>query len=82
MTTQRTTRHDSEPSGAFIEKINTMSLEELEHQLPLARNSLGAIEVELEQLMGLRDTNVIRVAAMMARLATLQQEAAEFPRIG
>jgi hypothetical protein len=50
-----------------------MSRKELEHQLPLARNSLEAVEVELEELMALRDTNVIRVAAMTARLATLQQ---------
>jgi hypothetical protein len=50
-----------------------MSFEELEYQLPLAQNSLEAIEVELEELMALRDANVIRVAAMKARLATLQQ---------
>ena len=50
-----------------------MSRNELEHQLPLARNSLEAVEVELEELMALRDTNVIRLAAMTARLATLQQ---------
>jgi len=63
----------SKPVGAFIDKINVMSRKELEHQLPLAQNSLEAIEVELEELMALRDTNVIRVAAMTARLATLQQ---------
>jgi hypothetical protein len=59
--------------GAFIDKVNVMSLEELEYQLPLAQNSLEAIEVELEELMALRDVNVIRVAAMRARLATLRQ---------
>jgi hypothetical protein len=59
--------------GAFLDKIHGMSLEELEYQLPLAQNSLEAIEVELEELMALRDTNVIRVAAMRARLATLRQ---------
>lgn len=41
--------------GAFLDKINVMSLEELEHQLPLAQNSLEAIEVELEELMAIRD---------------------------
>jgi hypothetical protein len=60
-------------SGTFLDKINGMSLEELEHQLPLAQNSLEAIEVELEELMALRDVNVIRVAAMRARLAALRQ---------
>jgi hypothetical protein len=50
-----------------------MSLDELKGQLPLAQNSLEAIEVELEQLMALRDVNVIRVAAMTSRLAALQQ---------
>jgi len=67
-------RQDStKPVGAFIDKINGMNRKELEHQLPLAQNSLEAIEVELEELMALRDANVIRVAAMTARLATLQQ---------
>ncbi len=67
-------RHErDEPVSAFLDKINTMSRKDLEHQLPLARNSLEAVEVELEELMALRDTNVIRVAAMTARLATLQQ---------
>ena len=60
-------------SGTFLDKINDMSREELEHQLPLAQNSLEAIEVELEELMALRDVNVIRVAAMKARLAALRQ---------
>jgi hypothetical protein len=50
-----------------------MSLEELKYQLPLAQNSLEAIEGELEELMALRDAHVIRVAAMRARLDTLQQ---------
>jgi hypothetical protein len=58
---------------AFVDKINVMNLEELENQLPLAQNSLEAIEVELEELMALRDLNVIRVAAMRARLAALRQ---------
>jgi len=66
-------RHDSEPVGAFIDKTDAMSLEELEYQLPLAQNSLEAIELELEELMALRDANVICVAAMTARLATLHQ---------
>ena len=67
-------RQDStKPVGTFIDKINVMNRKELEHQLPLAQNSLEAIEVELEELMALRDANVIRVAAMTARLATLQQ---------
>ena len=66
-------RNDSQPIGAPIDKVNVMSLKELKHQLPLAQNSLEAIEVELEALMALRDGNIIRVAAMMARLASLQQ---------
>ena len=66
-------RPDSETVGTLIDKINAMSLDELKGQLPLAQNSLEAIEVELEQLMALRDVNVIRVAAMTARLSALQQ---------
>ncbi len=38
--------HDSEPVGTLIEKVNAMSLEELEAQLPLAQNSLESIELE------------------------------------
>ena len=65
--------HDSESVGTLIEKINAMSLEELKGQLPLAQSSLESIELDLEELMALRDVNVIRVAAMMTRLASLQQ---------
>ena len=65
-------RHDGELGGALIDKITAMSLQELEHQLPLAQNSLEAIELELAELMDLRDTNVIRVSAMMARCAALR----------
>jgi hypothetical protein len=65
--------HDSESVGTLIEKINTMSLEELKGQLPLAQNSLESIELDLEQLIALRDVNAIRVAAMTSRLSALQQ---------
>ena len=65
--------HDSESVGTLIEKINTMSLEELKGQLPLAQNSLESIELDLEELMALRDVNVTRVAAMTSRLSALQQ---------
>jgi hypothetical protein len=65
--------HDSESVGTLIEKIDTMSLEELKGQLPLAQNSLESIELDLEELMALRDVNVIRVAAMTSRLSPLQQ---------
>ena len=65
--------HDSESVGTLIEKINAMSFEELKGQLPLAQNSLESIELDLEELMALRDVNVIRVAAMMSRLSALQQ---------
>jgi hypothetical protein len=65
--------HDSETVGTLIEKVNAMSLEELKAQLPLAQNSLESIELDLEELMALRDVNVIRVAAMTSRLSALQQ---------
>jgi hypothetical protein len=65
--------HDIESVGILIEKINTMSLEELKGQLPLAQNSLESIELDLEELMALREVNVIRVAAMTSRLSPLQQ---------
>ena len=65
--------HDSESVGTLIEKINAMSLEELTGQLPLAQNSLESIELDLEELMALRDVNVIRVAGMASRLSALQQ---------
>jgi hypothetical protein len=41
-----------------------MNRKELEHQLPLTQNSLEAIEAELEELITLRDTNLIRLAAI------------------
>ena len=56
-----------------------MSLDELKGQLPLAQNSLESIELDLEQLMALRDVNVIRVAAMRSRLTGLQQEDPSLP---
>ena len=65
--------HDSETIGTLIEKVNAMSLEELKAQLPLAQNSLESIELDLEELMALRDVNVIRVAAMTSRLSALHQ---------
>ena len=65
--------HDSESVSTLIEKINAMSLGELKGQLPLAQNSLESIELDLEELMALRDVNVIRVAAMASRLSALQQ---------
>jgi hypothetical protein len=65
--------HDSESVGTLIEKINAMSLEELKGQLPLAQSSLESIELDLEELIALRDVNVIRVAAMASRLSALQQ---------
>jgi hypothetical protein len=65
--------HDSETVGTLIEKVNAMSLEELKAQLPLAQNSLESIELDVEELMALRDVNVIRVAAMTSRLTALQQ---------
>ena len=64
--------HGSEVS-TLIEKISAMSLQELKGQLPLAQNSLESIELDLEELMALRDVNVIRVAAMTSRLSALQQ---------
>jgi hypothetical protein len=65
--------HDSESVGTLMEKINAMSLEELKGQLPLAQSSLESIELDLEELMALRDVNVIRIAAMASRLSALQQ---------
>jgi hypothetical protein len=68
-------RHDDTDYhiDAFLEKLGAMSLEELERKLPLAQNSLDAIEVELDELLALRDAHVIRVAAITTRLATLKQ---------
>ena len=69
-------RHDDHSDyhiDAFLKKLSTMSREELEHKLPLAQNSLAAIEVELDELLALRDAHVIRVAAITTRLATLKQ---------
>ena len=64
---------DSQSVARLIEKVNAMSLEELKGQLPLAQNSLESIKLDLEELMALRDINVIRVAAMISRLDALQQ---------
>ena len=52
-------RYDSESVSALIEKINAMSLQDQKGQLPLAQNSLESIELDLEELMALRDVNVI-----------------------
>ena len=66
---------DSGPneSGAYLDDIDAMSLEELEDQLPEAQDALDAIEAKLEELMGLRDAALVCAAAMSARLAALKQ---------
>ena len=60
-------------SGAYIDEIDAMSLEELENRLPEAQDALEAIETKLEDLMGLRDAALVCAAAMSARLAALKQ---------
>ena len=59
-------------SGVYIDEIDTMSLEELEHRLPEAQQALEAIETKLEELMSLRDAALACAAAMTARLAALK----------
>lgn len=60
-------------SGAYLDDIDAMSLEELEERLPKAQDALDAIESKLEELMGLRDAALVCAAAMAARLAALKQ---------
>jgi len=60
-------------SGAYLDDIDAMSLEELEDRLPEAQDALDAIESKLEELMGLRDAALVCAAAMAARLAALKQ---------
>ena len=62
-----------EETGAYMDDIDTMSLEELEVRLPEAQRALEAIESKLEELMGLRDAALVCAAAMAARLAALKQ---------
>ena len=61
-------------SGVYMDAINAMSREEIVDQLPVLQDTLEAIELDLERLMALRDTAIIRIAAMTARLAALQEE--------
>ena len=58
---------------AYLDDIDAMSLEELEHRLPEAQEALDSIESKLEELMGLRDAALVCAAAMAARLAALKQ---------
>jgi hypothetical protein len=60
-------------SGAYIDEIDAMNLQELENRLPEAQDALEAIETKLEDLMGLRDAALVCAAAMSARLAALKQ---------
>ena len=76
--TQATNKHPlKEPSpeepSAFMNEIDSMSLDELEARLPEAQEALDAIESKLEELMGLRDAALVCAAAMAARLAALKQ---------
>jgi hypothetical protein len=64
---------DPGESGRYLDDIDAMSLEELEHRLPEAQEALDAIESKLEELMGLRDAALVCAAAMAARLAALKQ---------
>ena len=59
--------------GRYLDDIDAMSLEELEHSLPEAQEALDSIESKLEELMGLRDAALVCAAAMAARLAALKQ---------
>jgi hypothetical protein len=59
--------------GKYLDDIDAMSLEELEHRLPEAQEALDSIESKLEELMGLRDAALVCAAAMAARLAALKQ---------
>ena len=68
-----------EEPDAYIDEIDTMSLEELEARLPEAQEALEVIETKLEELMGLRDAALVCAAAMAARLAALKQ-AGDRPR--
>jgi hypothetical protein len=68
-----------EEPDAYIDEIDTMSLEELEDRLPEAQEALEVIETKLEELMGLRDAALVCAAAMAARLAALKQ-AGDRPR--
>ena len=69
---QENSSPDSE-SGEYMDAINAMSREEIMDQLPVLQDTLEAIELDLERLMALRDTAIIRIAAMTARLAALQE---------
>ena len=60
-------------SGAFMDDIDAMSLEELQKKLPQAQEPLAIIESKLEELMGLRDAALVCAAAMSARLSALKQ---------
>ena len=64
---------DPDEPGRYLDDIDAMSLEELEHRLPEAQEALDSIEAKLEELMGLRDATIVCAASMAARLATLKQ---------
>ena len=64
---------DPDEPGRYLDDIDAMSLEELEHSLPEAQEALDSIESKLEELMGLRDAALVCAAAMAARLAALKQ---------
>jgi EmrB/QacA subfamily drug resistance transporter len=57
----------------YLDDIDTMSLEELEEQLPKTQAALDALESKLEELMGLRDATLVSAATMAARLSALKQ---------
>jgi EmrB/QacA subfamily drug resistance transporter len=57
----------------YLNDIDSMSLEELEEQIPQTQEALDVIDSRLEELMGLRDATIVCAASMAARLATLKQ---------
>ncbi len=67
---------DPDKPGKYLDDIDAMSLQELEHRLPEAQEALDSIEAKLEELMGLRDAALVCAAAMAARLAALKQAGA------
>jgi hypothetical protein len=54
-----------------LTEVANMSVQEIREYLPLAQKDLEAIESDLEQLMNQKDTTIILLAAMHAKLDAL-----------
>lgn len=68
-------QHVAQEGEDPLTEVANMSVQEIREYLPLAQKDLEAIESDLENLMEQKDTTIILIAAMHAKLDALTEAA-------